>query len=419
MLVHWIWLAHRPKVSDWSKKLLLEHFRDPEEVYYADVETLGRCVELSADAAEALSDKDLGPSQEILERCSRLKLGILTMQDASYPGKLKNISDPPLVLYYKGQLPQFDENPVIGVVGTRKASVYGLTAAKRMGYQIARCGGIVVSGMAYGIDGMAMSGALTAGKETVGILGCGADIVYPASNRSLSRDVERYGCILSEFAPGTPPARWTFPKRNRIISGLSNGVLVVEAPEKSGALITANLALEQGRDVFVVPGNIDQPGFVGSNRLLRDGGMLVSSGWDVLSEYEALYPGKVREESAPCNLTADFREAENMAAQREKSQPKVAQKPKVPGKKLDVQREFTKKAIDKSSSGSYSDVNDLLSRLTGDELTVAAALKNGERLVDDVIAETGLSTGRILAVLTMLELKGIIRRLPGKRIQFK
>ena len=419
MLVHWIWLAHRPKLSDWSKRMLLEHFRDPEEIYYADAATLGQCVELNAEGTESLKDKDLASCQEILEQCSRLNLHILTMQDAAYPGKLKNISDPPLVLYYKGQLPQFDENPVIGVVGTRKASAYGLTAAKRMGYQIAKCGGIVVSGMAYGIDGMAMSGALTAGKETVGVLGCGADIVYPVSNRNLFRDVERYGCIISEFAPGTPPAKWNFPKRNRIISGLSNGVLVVEAPEKSGALITANLALEQGRDVFVVPGNIDQPGFVGSNRLLRDGGTVVSSGWDILSEYEALYPGKIREDGDPCHITADLQEAEKVAAQQEKPQPKVAQKPKLPGNKRDVQKDFKKKAIDKSSSGSYSDVNDLLSRLSGDERIVAAALKNGERLVDDVIAETGLSTGKILAVLTMLELKGVIRRLPGKRIILK
>ena len=419
MLVHWIWLAHRQKLSDWSKKVLLEHFRDPEEIYYADMDTLGKCVNLTAEAADALADKDLGPAREILEQCDRLKLKLLTMQDAAYPARLKNISDPPLVLYYKGQFPRFDENPVIGVVGTRKASAYGLTAAKRMGYQIAKCGGIVVSGMAFGIDGMAMSGALTAGKETVGVLGCGVDIVYPASNRSLFQDVERYGCIISEFAPGTPPVKWNFPKRNRIISGLSNGVLVVEAPEKSGALITANLALEQGRDVFVVPGNIDQPGFVGSNRLLRDGGTIVSSGWDILSEYQSLYPGKVQEDKSPCFLTADAVQAEKMVSEQEKPLPKVAQRPELPGKKSGIRKETEKKAIDNSASGSYSDVNDRLSRLSGDERTVAAALKNGERLVDDVIAETGLSTGRILAVLTMLELKGIIRRLPGKRIILK
>ena len=180
------------------------------------------------------------------------------------------------------------------MVGTRHASPYGMTTAKKMGYQITKCGGIVVSGMAYGIDGMAMKGALTAGAPVVGILGCGAEMVYPPSNRPLFSDVENYGCIMSEFPPGTPPVKWNFPKRNRIISGMSCGVLVVEAPEKSGALITARCAADQGRDVFVVPGNIDVPTFVGSNRLLRDGAIAVSSGWDILSEYQMQFPDKIR-----------------------------------------------------------------------------------------------------------------------------
>ena len=220
MLVHWIWFAHRPGLNDRDKMALLQHFRDPEDIYFADDGAFD-AIGLSEEAKTALREKNLTSAEEILEACDREKLHILTCQDAAYPARLKNIADPPNVLYYKGRLPDFDGSPVIGVVGTRKASAYGLTTAKRMGYQIARCGGIVVSGMAYGIDGMAMSGALTAGAPAVGVLGCGADIVYPVSNRALFRDTEEYGCILSEFAPGTPPAKWTFPKRNRIISGLS------------------------------------------------------------------------------------------------------------------------------------------------------------------------------------------------------
>ena len=228
MLVHWIWFAHRPGLNDRDKMALLQHFRDPEDIYFADDGAFD-AIGLSEDAKTALREKNLTSAEEILEACDREKLHILTCQDAAYPARLKNIADPPNVLYYKGRLPDFDGSPVIGVVGTRKASAYGLTTAKRMGYQIARCGGIVVSGMAYGIDGMAMSGALTAGAPAVGVLGCGADIVYPISNRALFRDTEEYGCILSEFAPGTPPAKWTFPKRNRIISGLSCGVLVLDS----------------------------------------------------------------------------------------------------------------------------------------------------------------------------------------------
>ena len=418
MLVHWIWFAHRPGLNDRDKMALLQHFRDPEDIYFAD-DGAFYAIGLSEDAKTALREKNLTSAEEILEACDREKLHILTCQDAAYPARLKNIADPPVVLYYKGRLPDFDGSPVIGVVGTRKASAYGLTTAKRMGYQIARCGGIVVSGMAYGIDGMAMSGALTAGVPAVGVLGCGADIVYPVSNRALFRDVESYGCILSEFAPGQPAAKWTFPKRNRIISGLSCGVLVVEAPEKSGALITARLALEQGRDVFAVPGNIDIPTGAGSNALLRDGAIMVSSGWDVLSEYQALFPEKIHREDGTPRQRAYPDEVRRAGLEAEKAPPRVAQSPRIPEEMSDLKKNLEQKSIDKEPVEAYSDVNVDLSRLSGDEQKIVMCLKNGQRLVDDVIAETGMTTGKLLGALTMLELKGIIRRLPGKRISLK
>ena len=419
MLIHWIWLAHRPGVSDRMKLRLLQHFQAPEDIYFADEESYRHIEGMTAEATEGLKDKDLHAAEAALEACRRERLHILTFRDGGYPSKLKNIPDPPVLLYYKGQLPDFDALPMIGVVGTRKASAYGMQTAKRMGYQIAKCGGIVVSGMAFGIDGMAMSGALTAGQMTVGVLGCGADLVYPLSNRALFRDVEDYGCILSEFAPGTPPVKWNFPKRNRIISGLCNGVLVVEAPEGSGALITANHALEQGRDVFVVPGNIDQPGFVGSHRLLRDGATLVSSGWDVLNEYEALYPGRIHRDEEPSHQRVYPEEMELVRQETEKAAAKVAQKAKLPGKNKALKKKLEKKSIDKEASDAYSDVNTVLPKLSAEEQKVVDALSSGARLVDDVIAETGLTTGKILALLTMLELKGVVKRLPGKRIARK
>lgn len=420
MLAHWIWFAHRPGLSDRAKAELLACFQDAEDVFYADPQGFSSLPleHLSKEGEQALHDKNLLPAEEILEVCAREKLHILTYRDAAYPARLRNIPDPPMALYYKGQLPDFDGVPLIGVVGTRKASAYGLTTAKRMGYQIGKCGGVVVSGMAYGIDGMAMSGALTAGGTAVGVLGCGADVIYPASNKALFHDTEQYGCLLSEFPPGTPPAKWNFPKRNRIISGLCNGVLVVEAPEKSGALITARLAAEQGRDVFVVPGNIDMPSFVGSNRLLRDGAIMVSSGWDVLSEYEALYPEKLHESRQQPVLRA-YPEEVLRASEPEEPMPKVAQKPLKPREKTDLKKNLDKKAIDKPASTPYSGVNKPCPPLSDTEAAVLAALESGERLVDDMIAQTGLSTGKLLAVLTMLEIKGIIERLPGKRVRRK
>lgn len=418
MLIHWIWLATRHGVSDRQKMELLRHFQDPESIYFAPADDYELISELSSEGLSALQDKNLQGAEVILEDCHRYGLQILTFQDAAYPNRLKNIPDPPIVLYYKGRLPDFDGSPLIGVVGTRSASAYGLTAAKRLGYQIAKCGGIVVSGMAYGIDGMAMRGALTADGSVVGILGCGAEQVYPLSNRALFADTQQYGCILSEFPPRTPPVGWNFPKRNRIISGLCCGVLVIEAPEKSGALITARLAADQGRDVFVVPGNIDVPTCVGSNRLLRDGAIAVSHGWDILSEYEAIYPDKIRKDTG-VGMQQAYADEVSAAVEENVKPAKVAQKPKKPAKKPSMAASAEKKEIDNEAASPYIDLNDMLPKLLPDEQTIVNAIGAGERLVDDVIAETGLPVGKVLAMLTLLEVKGIVKRLPGKRVRLR
>ena len=419
MLVHWIWLATRHGLSDRMKVAVLQHFQDPEDAYYADVDALRRVEGITQEHLEALEDKNLKPARKILDQCTDRDIHILTFQDAAYPRRLKNISDPPLVLYYKGRLPDFDDLPLIAVVGTRKASGYGLTAAKRLGFQIAKCGGTVVSGMAFGIDGVAMSGALTAGGTVIGVLGCGADVVYPPSNRALFADVERRGCLLTEFPPETPPNKWNFPKRNRIISGLCCGVLVVEAPERSGALITARQAADQGRDVFVVPGNIDVPTCDGSNALLRDGAIAVRSGWDVMSEYEHLYPGIVHREDAPSRLVAYPEEVARVASETEKTTLKVAQKPRLLEKIPGLKTKKDKKVIDNGDNAPYSDVEKKLPPLKPEEQAVVEQLRQGQRLRDDVIAGTGLPAGQVAAVLTLLEIKGIIRRLPGNMLELK
>ena len=409
MLIHWIWLATRPDLSDRQKLAVLEAFRDPEEIFYAEQNSYSNVEGLTQAGMEALADKDLSAAREILDACVDGDIGICTYHDGAYPSRLKNIADPPLVLYYKGKLAGLDSSPVIGVVGTRKASAYGVTTAKKMGYQIAKCGGILVSGLAEGIDGSAMTGALTAGGMVVGVLGCGVDVVYPAMHRSLYRDTERSGCLISEFPPKTPPYKWNFPKRNRLISGLSNGVLVVEAPHGSGSLITARQAADQGRDVFVVPGNIDVDTFQGSNALLRDGAIAVSSGWDVVSEYAALYPNKIRKE------TGEFL----YLAPQETAMPMVAQKPVKEKKKSLFDRKKDKKTIDKEDKKTYSDQQDIWASLTSEEQALLKPLQNGEALVDDLIAQSGMAAGKVLSMLTVLQIRGVVALLPGKRVTLK
>lgn len=417
MLIHWIWLATRHNITERVKRALLDSFHDPEEVYFGDQSAYRTIEGLTPEGMEALLDKDLVPSADILQECNRKGIHICTMQDAAYPSKLKNIVDPPLVLYYKGNLAPLDDAPVIGIVGTRKATAYGMTTGKKMGYQIAKCGGIVVSGVASGVDGMAMRGALTAGGYVVGILGCGADVVYPLSNKSLYADTESCGCLLTEFPPGTPPYGWNFPKRNRLISGLSNGVLVVEAPEGSGALITAGRAADQGRDVFVVPGNIDVPTCVGSNALLRDGAISVSTGWDVVSEYEMLFPGRLRKDTGMPRLTA-YADEVMAAALEEKEVQKVAQKPQKVRSSQKNDRKNKNKPIDKEQKESYSDPSVPALDLSQQERTLVECIQ-GECLIDDVIEKMGASASEVLSALTLLEIKGIVKQLPGGRIKLK
>lgn len=411
MLVHWIWLATRPGLHDRDRAALLEHFRDAEDIYSADEAHFSDLEELEKDTVDALLDKDLTQAQKILSQCEESDIHVLTLRDADYPARLRHIPDPPVVLYYKGILPDFEERPVIGVVGTRKASAYGLQIAKRMGYQIARCGGLVVSGMAFGVDGMSMEGALSADVPVVAVLGCGVDVVYPKSNRGLYEELLRRGCVLSEFVPGTPPYKWNFPKRNRIISGLSHGVLIVEAPERSGSLITARRAADQGRDVFVVPGNVDNPCCAGSNALLREGAIAAGSGWDVVGEYEAQFPGRVAKDKLQL-LPKEAREPEKQTA-------RVAQKPERPRNTQSSRGKQDKKDIDKSGTSLYSDVNNSRPKLNETEQAIVAQLESEDRLVDDVIAGVGSPAGAVLAALTMLQVKGVVKILPGRRVTLK
>ena len=412
MLVHWIWLAARPGLNDREKIAVLEYFSDPEAAYYAPAEAFGKVEGLSSSAVAALTDRNLSEAENILRQCTEKQIHICTYRDGAYPARLKNIPDPPVVLYCKGVLPDLDGQPVIGVVGTRKCSGYGISTAQRLGYQIAACGAVVVSGAAKGIDTAAMTGAMTAGGKVVAVLGCGVDVVYPASARQLYQDTQHAGCLISEFPPGTAPLKWNFPKRNRIISGLSCGVLVVEAPEGSGALITARQAAEQGRDVFVVPGNIDMPSFAGSNALLRDGAIMAGCGWDVVGEYQAQYPDKVRKNSETGEGKLDY------LRNPEQSVPKVAQKPVSPEEKKTFDRKNEKITVDKQPSCAYSDVGGY-QPTSPEEKLLLDRLGDKVWLVDELIAGTGLSTGKVLSMLTLLEIKGVVSRLPGRQVKRK
>lgn len=396
MQMYWIWFAALQGISLRQKLQLLERFSDPEELYYADTDedvTL-----LPPELAQALSDKDLTEARRIVKQCEDLHIHILTYRDTAFPDRLRSIHNPPLVLYYKGVLPEFEVQPVIGVVGTRKASAYGKTNALDMSAEMAACGALVVSGGAAGIDTEALKGAMDADAPVVAVLGCGVDVVFPASNRTLFQKIAQEGCLLSEYPPGTAPLPWQFPERNRIISGLSNGVLVVEAPAKSGALITARDAMEQGRDVFAVPGNINISTCAGSNALLQEGASAVFCGWDVLKDYVPQYPGVQKRE-----FVAAMPKAETAAFLQAPIQRPIADK----------------KSVDNSPLGAYSDQGSAVSGLDALSRRLLDCLDTEPKPVDEVIARMQEPAAEVLGALTKLALLGLVLNHPGRLVSAK
>ena len=400
MPLYWIWFAQLKGISLFVKQQLLQIFHDPEELFAAEENALR---DLPAEIREALNNRDLAEAMEILDQCKQLGIKILTYGDQNYPQNLRNIEEPPLVLYFKGRLPQWEAQPLIGIVGTRKASPYGLQTAGLLALQVAVCGGIVVSGIAAGIDAAAMEGALEAEKPVVGIVASGVDVIYPAKNRGLYRRTEENGCLISEYPPGSRPYPANFLRRNRIISGISQGVLVVEAPEKSGALNTARHAFEQGRDVFTAPANLGVESSRGSNALLQEGAYAVFSGWDVVKHYVPLFPGVLANRALPVK----------------KKPAKVAENMTIPERESHKMEAPAKKPIDNTEESTYSVINERPAGLSKAESDILALLGAEALLIDSILDAANLPYGTVQSILTRLTIKGLVKQHPDGRVSRK
>ena len=395
-LKYWIWLSTLRGVGAATAVKLLDKMGTPENIFFAD-ENAYLANGFSAKDAELLSDKSLGKAMSVMDKCKELGVRMLTLCDAEYPERLRNIFDPPVVLYIKGDLPVMDEEAAIAVAGTRNCTPYGIKTSERMGYELVRNGCVVVSGLARGIDSAAAKGALRAGGKVVGVLGCGVDIVYPPENRRLFEDVAAVGAIVSEYPPGTEVNGRFFPARNRILSGISAGVVIIEAPKKSGSLITAARALEQGRDVFAVPANADSIASEGSNILIKDGAIPVLSGKDVADEYRHIYPDKLVDGKTLIPIT---QKAEKKLLEDELSDKKQKLK-------------AVKKLIDKQKTEDY-DLKKREIELSDDEKKICDVIGTECIHVNDIIERSGIPAGQVLALLTILEIKGAVSQETGK-----
>lgn len=390
-LSYWIWLSNA-ELSVRTKAALMEHYGDAETAFFAPAGEFAHIEGVSRADAAILERRDMSDTARIIEECQAQGLSVISYQDSAYPSRLRNIYAPPPVLYIKGRLPAVDDNAVIAVVGTRKATPYGLKMARTIAGEIVRCGGIVISGLTYGIDAAAAEGALSAGGICVGVLGTAhqddAGVLYAG--------VAERGAVISEYAPGSPAQRSFFRDRNRITAGLSVGAVAVEAPEKSGTRLFVAEAAAQGKEIFAVPGNADAKMSAGTIDMLKDGAKPVTCGWDVVSEFEYLFPGKLRKAPAARGETRRI-EAESV-------------------ENAPVLQKETKKVIDKENGRRYIDLKDQLRDLSETQLKIITAVDNGGTQIDDIIETTGLGTATVLAQLTVLEIKGYIRREAGRRI---
>jgi DNA processing protein len=293
--------------------------------------------------------------ERLFEEFLKSEARVITFYDHEYPSWLKNIYDPPFVLFYRGKFPK-EEDICVGMVGSRKATAYGRLMAETLAQGLAEKGVWVVSGMARGIDTFSHQGCLKAGGRTIAVLGSGIDVIYPRENRGLYEKIITSGLVVSEFPLGTPPLPQNFPARNRIISGLSRGVIVVEAAEKSGSLITVDFALEQGRDVFALPGPVTSPLSRGTHKLIRQGAKLVETADDILEEYFENYSGEVEKEKQGFDLFT--------FSQRERD--------------------------------------------------ILELLLTGSIHFDDLVRQSGLNPAELASLLTQWEIKGLVKQTPGK-----
>ncbi len=393
-LRYWIWLTTRHDLGPAGVLGVLEHFITPERAYYADPEEYD-FLPLPAAAKRSLLDKGTDRAEEILADCERLGVRIMTLQDADYPGRLRQIAAPPVILYIRGRSFHFDEEAAIGVVGAREATAYGTLYAERFGMELAAGGALVVSGIAEGIDCHAVKGALKGGGPVVSVLAGGVDVPFPREHRYLYEDVAAAGALISEHPPGTPHKGSHFSQRNRIISGLSLGVLAVECRKKSGTMLTMNHAMEQDRDIFAVPGPLDAPLSEGTNYLIQQGAKLVTCGGDILSEYWARFPRRLAA-SAPLTPEAAQARLDSLAQDRE-------------------EKRRTDPALEEVPSREFIPRSGQRERFTDDELSLLNALEDRTLSPDQLVELTQIPAKRVLSALTMLQIQGALEERPGRR----
>jgi DNA processing protein len=430
----WIWLAQKCGQGSTEALHLIESFESIDDIYRADYDAYVASG-VSERLSEDLADKSLDAAMAILLSCQMGKAGVLCYDDERFPSSLRSLKNPPLVLYYVGKLPDFNKALCISMVGTRSMTEYGMRASYKIAYEIASSGAVVVSGMALGIDGISAAGAISAGGTTVAVLGCGIDVVYPKQHARLREHIERGGAVITEYPPSTEPRGMNFPVRNRIISGLSQGVVIVDADEGSGALITAKAAIMQGRDIYAVPCNIDSENSSGTNQLIRDGAQAVLCGYDVVKNYAFVFRDrlniqKMRDAEKRSQFDSDaiaemgvsaagaaknllrLRGGENAQGIRPTNKSNAVGKKTEESKHAEPARGAVSEAVQKQEPRKTVDAA-ALDALSEKQRKIFDEMPLDRAVTVDYLTKSGFKLGEVISALTVLEIKGFISSLPG------
>lgn len=400
-LKYWLWLTTRKGLGTAGALTVLDHFLTPERAYFGEKEDFDP-LPLPPFAKQSLLDKSLDDPNRILGECDRLSMRVMTLQDADYPQRLRQIALPPVVLYIKGRTFRFDEEAAIAVVGMRRPAAASRLRAEMLAMELASRGALVVSGIAEGIDSCAVTGALKAGKPVVSLLAGGADRVFPLENRGLYEDVAAVGALISEYPPGTPHKADHFKPRNRILSGLCLGVLAVECETRGGTMLTVNHALEQGREVYAVPVGLDEQCARGTNRLIHDGkARLVERAEDILEDFAPLFPARLAG-TAPLST-----EAAMARLSQGTDKPRAAKKPaETPAAPAETEQPPRREVIPRDRQKS---------RFTDDQLDILTATARAVLSADEIVERTQIPMKRALSALTMLQVEGCVEERPGRR----
>lgn len=414
-ITYWIWLSLSVTPGGKSFNKLISKFGSAEAVYSADENDIIECIGSRSRDCKSLAEKDLGEAERIKKFCEKHGVGVLLYCDDEYPESLRGIDSPPVLLYYRGKLPDFKSACTVSMVGTRNLSDYGRKNAFHIGYDLALSGITLVSGMALGIDGVSHAGALAAGGVNVAILGCGIDICYPSQHLRLAREIIKSGCIMTEYAPGRKADRYTFPKRNRIIAALSAATIVVEGRERSGSLITARYAREFGRCVYALPGNVDNKTSRASNLLIKNGAKLITSADDVIADMLEACPGVVNPhaltEKPAVNMFDVFAELEVSCVTPGDSIFKVT-----PAKAQKKQESESSGAPQAPPSEARPKPSLNVSGLDGDVIRIYNKIPEGGAITTDELVSAEDKMPFVMKALLMLEMRGFVTMLPGERV---